>query len=152
MPQKKTAKLAPWQIWLLTLSGGGLWLSGSGWLLLHYFGQTKGEFGPQINPLEPWMMKFHGLVLIPALLGIGGMFVAHIPKGWTHLHQRIAGLTLSTLLGLLIISGYMLYYVGDEIVRPWSSIAHWCLGLGLPIIFGWHYLNGLRARRKRPFK
>ncbi len=148
MSHRKTAKLASWQIWLLTLSGGSLWLSGSAWLLLHYFGQTQGEFGSEMNPLEPWMMKLHGLVLIPALLGIGGMFVAHIPKGWTHPHQRIAGIALCALLGVLIVSGYMLYYVGDEALRNWTSIAHWSFGLGLPVIFVWHYVNGMRARRR----
>lgn len=148
MPHRRTAKLASWQIWLLTLSGGSLWLSGGAWLLLHYFGQTRGEFGPETNPIEPWMMKLHGLVLIPALLGIGGMFVAHIPKGWDHVHQRVAGIALCALLGLLIVSGYMLYYVGDETVRPWTSVVHWSLGLGLPAVFIWHYINGLRARRR----
>lgn len=148
MPHRRTARLARWQLWLLTISGSLLWLSGAAWLLLHYFGQAKGEFGPEANPLEPWMMRAHGFVLIPALLGIGGMFVAHIPKGWTHPPQRVAGIALCTLLALLIASGYMLYYVGDDIVRTWTSIVHWSLGLLLPAIFIWHYLNGLRARRR----
>lgn len=149
MPHRRTAKLASWQIWLLTLSGSTLWLSGAAWLLLHYYGQIRGEFGPETNPVEPWMMKAHGLALIPMLMGIGGMFIAHIPKGWAHQHQRIAGIALCLFLGLLIASGYMLYYVGAEEVRGWTSVVHWSLGLALPIIFVWHYLNGLRARRIR---
>jgi hypothetical protein len=148
MPHRRTARLAHWQVWLLTVSGSLLWLSGSAWLLLHYFGQARAEFGPQANPLEPWMMRLHGLVLIPALLGIGGMFVAHIPKGWTHAPQRIAGIALCALLATLIISGYLLYYVGDEAARSWASVIHWALGLGLPVVGVWHYLNGLRMRRR----
>ncbi|MCW1385089.1 hypothetical protein OLX02_19930 [Novosphingobium sp. KCTC 2891] len=148
MVHRRSAKLASWQIWLLALSGMGLWLSGCGWLLLHYYGQKQGEFGPEMNPVEPWMMKAHGLFLIPALLGIGGMFIAHIPKGWAHQHQRIAGVALCGVLAVLIASGYMLYYVGDEDLRAWTSLAHWMIGLGLPAVFLWHYLNGLRARRR----
>ncbi|NML95967.1 hypothetical protein [Novosphingobium olei] len=148
MVHRRSAKLAFWQIWLLTLSGMSLWLSGCGWLLLHYYGQKQGEFGPEMNPVEPWMMKAHGLFLIPALLGIGGMFIAHIPKGWVHQHQRIAGVALCAVLAALIASGYMLYYAGDEDLRAWTSLAHWTIGLGLPVIFLWHYLNGLRARRR----
>ena len=148
MVHRRTAKLAPWQIWLLTLPGSGLWLSGAAWLLLHYFGQAQGEFGPETNPVEPWMMKVHGLLLIPALLGIGGMFVVHIPKGWTHVHQRVAGIALCIVLSMLVASGYLLYYIGDEAARIWSSVAHWGIGLVLPVIFLWHYLNGLSARRK----
>lgn len=37
---KRTARLARWQIWMLCLSGTLLWLSGSAWLLLHYYGQV----------------------------------------------------------------------------------------------------------------
>lgn len=148
MVHRRTARLARWQVWLLTLPGAGLWLTGSAWLLLHYFGQRQGEFGPETNPIEPWMMKAHGLFLIPALLGIGGMFVVHIPKGWAYLHQRIAGIALCSLLAVIIASGYLLYYVGNDTARSWSSLAHWSLGLALPGIFLWHYLNGLNARRR----
>lgn len=149
MPHRRTARLAHWQTWLLSLSGGALWLSGAAWLLLHYYGQMPGEFGPEMNPLEPWMMKAHGLVLIPALLGIGGMFVVHIPKGWDYRHQRIAGIALCAVLAVLVITGYMLYYAGDEDLRALASLAHWCIGLALPVIFLWHYLNGQNARKRR---
>ena len=147
MVHRRTARLAGWQIWLLSLSGSGLWLSGGAWLLLHYFGQKEGQFGPEMNPLEPWMMKVHGLVLIPVLLGIGGMFVAHIPNGWDHVHQRVAGVALCAVLAVLVASGYMLYYVGDDSLRKWTSVAHWLIGLGLPAVFTWHYLNGFAVRR-----
>lgn len=147
MPHRRTARLARWQIWLLTLPGAALWLTGGAWLLLHYYGQADGEFGPEMNPLEPWMMKVHGLALIPAFLGIGGMFVAHIGKGWDYAHQRVAGIALCAALTLITTTGYMLYYAGDEGLRAWSSIAHWSVGLGLPAIFLWHYLNGMKARK-----
>lgn len=116
-------------------------------MLLHYYGQKQSEFGPEMNPLEPLMMKVHGFVMIPALLAIGGMLVAHIPKGWNHTRQRVAGITLCAVLAVLVVSGYMLYYVGDEALREWSSLMHWTIGLGLPGVFLWHYINGLRDRR-----
>lgn len=149
MPHRRTARLAKWQLALLTTSGLGLWLSGICWLLLHYFGQIEGDFGLEVNPAEPWMMKVHGLFLIAALLGIGGMFVAHIPKGWPQRHQRIAGIALSVILGFMIVSGYMLYYVGSENVRACTGVVHWSVGLSLPVIFAWHYLNARRARKRK---
>ena len=69
MPNTRSARLARWQVMLLIISGILLWLSGAAWLLLHYYGQVAGEFGPETNPLEPWFLRVHGLVLIPALLG-----------------------------------------------------------------------------------
>ncbi len=150
MPNTRTAKLADWQIWLLSISGTVLWLSGAGWLLLHYYGQSQGEFGPQINPMEPWFLRAHGLALIPALLGFGGLFVVHFPKGWKVKRQRYLGVALTTLVGMLILSGYMLYYVGDEALRDWTSVLHWSFGLGVPIIFIWHYRGRKTKKQNMP--
>lgn len=148
MPNTRSARLARWQILLLTISGGILWLSGAGWLLLHYFGQVQGEFGVETNPLEPWFLRLHGLVLIPALLGFGGLFIVHMPKGWKDESQRVAGVTLTSLVAVLILTGYMLYYVGGEWLRDWTSLIHWALGLGVPGIFIWHYLGRKNAKPK----
>lgn len=52
MTHTRSARLAKWQIWLLTLSGTLLLLSPGAWLL-HYFGQVEDEFGPETNPLDP---------------------------------------------------------------------------------------------------
>lgn len=148
MKHRKTAQLSGWQKWLLCVSGGALWLTGVAWLLLHYFGTVEGQFGPQTNPLEPWMMKLHGLVLIPALLGIGATFVVHIPKGWTHRRQRVVAIVLCSVLAVLVASGYLLYYAGGESLRAWASLVHWSIGLALPAVFAWHWLRGVSLRRR----
>ena len=114
MPNTRSARLARWQLWLLTISGGVLWLSGAIWLLLHYYGQVEGEFGIETNPFEPWVLRVHGFVLIPALMGFGGMMVVHIPKGWKDRRQRIAGVCLTVIMAILVLTGYLLYYVGGE--------------------------------------
>ncbi len=152
MPNTRSARLARWQVLLLIISGTLLWLSGAAWLLLHYYGQVAGEFGPETNPLEPWFLRVHGLVLIPALLGFGGLFVVHIPKGWKNSYQRNVGVALTAVLAALIISGYMLYYVGDESLRDWTSLIHWVLGLAIPTLFIWHYLHArwiMRSTKRR---
>lgn len=149
MRHLRTARLAKWHIWFLSLAGTALWLSGAAWLLLHYYGRTEGDFGPQVNPLEPWMMKLHGAAVMAALLAIGGLFIVHIPKGWSHAAQRAAGIALSALLVLLMASGYLLYYAADEDLRGWVSLIHWAPGLGAPVIFVWHYVNGQKLRNGR---
>lgn len=149
MVHRRSARLAAWQIWMLCLSGGGLLITGCAWLLLHYFCQREGDFGPEMNPLEPWMMTLHGLFVIPALLATGAMFVAHIPKGWDHKAQRLPGIVLCAVLAVLIVSGYLVYYAGGETLRAWNSLVHWSVGLALPVSFLWHYLNGLAVRRNK---
>lgn len=148
MPNTRSAKLARWQTRLLLISGSLLWLSGAIWLCLHYFGQVEGEFGPEVSPFEPWLMRLHGFALIPALLGVGGLLVTHIPKGWNDVPQRNIGLALCTVLGWLILSGYLLYYVGNDFARSVSSFAHWSAGLAVPMLFLWHFKRGKSAKAK----
>jgi hypothetical protein len=149
MSNARSAKLARWQIWLLCGGGGLLWLSGSAWLLLHYYGQVESEFGLQANPLEPWLMSLHGFVILPVLIGLGTLLVIHIPKGWKDTRQRIAGSLLGVFCILLILSGYLLYYLGDEDWRHWSSLTHWTLGLIAPTAFIWHYVGRSKSAKNR---
>jgi len=142
----KTAKLARWQVHLLCWSGGLLWLSGVAWLLLHNFWQVHGEFGPEANPAEPWLLRLHGAVLIGALLGGGSLLVVHVWRGWTYRSQRVLGLLLTSLFGILITTGYLLYYVGEENVRPWISLIHWVIGVVALPAFVLHYRRGRATR------
>ena len=142
----KTARLARWQVRLLCYSGGLLWVTGAIWLLLHNFGQIEGAFGPQTNPAEPWMMRLHGAAMLAALLGAGSLLVVHVWRGWHYRSERVLGLMLTIIVGLLILSGYLLYYVGDEALRPLISAGHWIAGLIILPIFILHYRRGKRSR------
>ena len=146
MCPQQTAKLARWQVQLLSWSGGMLWLTGVAWLLLHYLGRTKGAFGPQADPLEPWMLRLHGLAMIAALLGVGGLLVAHVRKGWGYRRQRVVGTLLAAAVGVLVLTGYLLYYVGNEDLRGWISLGHWLVGVLLPAVFIVHYRRGSLRR------
>ena len=147
MRHRLSARLASWQIWLLSLAGGLLWLSGVAWLVLYYFGRSDGDLGPRTNPAEVWMLRLHGLVLLPGLLALGGLMVSHIPLGWVQRRQRMLGVLLSSVLAVLIVSGYLLYYLGDEGLRADASVIHWAFGLALPACFFLHYIRGLHLRR-----
>ncbi len=145
----RTAKLARWQVRLLVWSGAVLWVTGAAWLLLHFFGQRQGEFGPETNPAEPWTMRLHGAALVAALLGAGGLLVAHVWRGWSYHSQRVHGVILVAVTTLLILTGYLLYYASDEWGRPAISAMHWALGLAAPVPFLWHYRSGRRVGQSR---
>jgi len=147
MQNRRPAKLARWQVHLLSWSGGLLWLTGGAWLLLHYFYRVKGEFGPEASPFEPWMLRLHGLAMIVSLIAVGGLLVAHVWKGWNYRHQRVMGGLLTGIVCVLVLTGYLLYYVGNEDVREWISAGHWLVGILLPAIFFVHYRRGHRIVR-----
>jgi len=133
-------------------SGTILWMTGAAWVLLHYFGEVQGEFGPETNPAQPWLLRLHGLVLIPAILVLGSLLVVHIPKGWNDKSQRIGGISLTTLFTILIFSGYMLYYVGNDYLRELSSVFHWITGMLIPSIFIWHYSHRYSNKKNKKKK
>lgn len=151
MPHRKSARLASWQVRMLVWSGLLLWLTGLCWLGFHYFGRVEGEFGPEINPLEIWMLRFHGLLIIPAYIGLGTLLIAHIPLGWKDKAQRPAAIGLTSIFMVLIISGYALYYVGTVELRDFTSLLHWIIGLAAPLIFIWHYRRryAVQAAKRR---
>lgn len=144
-----SARLARWQILLLQWSGGLLWLSGVAWLLVHHFGTVQGEFGPEVNPLEPWALRVHGAAMPVLMLGLGSLLVVHVVRGWTHRTQRWTGLALLVLLGLLAVSGYCLYYVAADGLRGPIGIMHWVIGIAVLPLFLWHRLRSRRRRRAR---
>lgn len=126
-----------------------LWLSGVLWLLFHYFLQRKGPFGPEPSPLEPWLLRVHGALAFAALWTFGMAWSAHVVAGWSTGRHRFSGGGAVGLLVALVLSGYLLYYLIDDKWRYWASIAHWGLGLGLPLVFAVHILQGRRRSRSR---
>ena len=139
-----TAALSPIHRWALMGSGGVLWLSGAAWILLHFYAPIQGDFGPEANPAEPWILKAHGLAMIAALLAIGGLLTAHVMAGWEIRQQRVRGIAIAVTVLVLTATGYLLYYAGNEPLRANASTAHWVLGFGSPAIFLWH-----RAGRRK---
>lgn len=123
----------------------GVWVSGGLWLLFHYFLAKQGEFGPTANPVEPWWLKLHGAFSFAALWLFGLLWGIHITKLWPHRRSRWSGGGLTGIFALLVVTGYLLYYVADDRARSFISALHWVIGLLSPLVFCWH----LRRRTRR---
>jgi hypothetical protein len=121
----------------------GTWITGGVWLIYHYFLVRQGEFGPETNPLEPWSLRLHGAFAFAAIWIFGLLWPVHIAKLWPHARRRWSGGTVTALFLALIISGYLLYYVGDERIRPSVSEVHWITGVASPIAL----LHRIRRRK-----
>jgi hypothetical protein len=144
--QKRT--LSRRRRWTLYIIGSGVWLTGGLWLLFHYFLVKQGEFGPAANPLEPWWLKLHGAFAFAAVWLFGLLWGIHIAKLWPNKRKRWSGGILTTVFFALILSGYLLYYAGDDRFRPLISVAHWGIGLACPIFFIWHRLKRRAASQR----
>lgn len=126
---------------LIYLIGAGAWLSGVLWLVLHNFCARPGEFGLAPHPLEPWSLRTHAAFAFAAIWLFGMLSAVHVQKGWNSRRKRYSGVALVSSFAVLILSGYLLYYVGDERARPVVSTLHWLLGAVAPLAFLAHRLK-----------
>ena len=129
--------------------GWGLWLSGALWLLFPYARMRKGEFGDTPHPLEPWWLRMHAAFAFMALWSFGLVWGVHIVAGWRTGRQRVSGSAAVAVLGWLVLTGYLLYYLTDDRWRDINGIAHWALGLAMPALFVLHIVLGRRRPPRR---
>jgi len=108
-----------------------LFASGAYWALIHYLGAR-----PWLS--EPLLMKIHGAAAMAALILVGGLLPAHVSAGWALRQNRSSGTGLLLVCGLLTVTGYLLYYSGNESARALSSYAHLAIGIALPVMLGAH--------------
>jgi cation transport ATPase len=102
------------------------------------------------NQLSSFMLKLHGAAAMAALILLGALF-NHVRKGWKARKNRSSGITLLLVILFLVVTGYGLYYAGDEQLR--SLISHWhtWIGLGISLLIPAHVVIG-RALRRKPSK
>jgi len=132
----------------LYLCGLVLLMSGSGWLLGHYLLRAPGaEAAP--HPSEVWWLRLHGAAMIGFLVCFGALLTRHVPLGWRERSNRGTGVAMVSLVSLLALTGYALYYLVDDTERAWASVAHWSLGLIAAAALVLHATLGSRVRHQR---
>ncbi len=141
-----SGRIAGGRRWQLYVTAIGLWLSGGLWLLFHYFFQRTGEFGPTPHPSEIWWLKLHGAFAFASIWIFGLLWGIHVSKALPFPKRKKSGISLITGFIVLILTGYLLYYVGNDAPRSAISIAHWTIGLASPALF---FLHRWKPRRRR---
>ncbi|MEP7042643.1 MAG: hypothetical protein ABI843_06245 [Dokdonella sp.] len=127
---------------------GLLWASGAGWLFFRYFLRPPTEFGELPHPLEAWWLCLHGAAAFFALWLLGILWPTHLLPAWKS-RRRASGIVLAVIMAWLALSGFLLYYVGDEHARVLIALVHWAVGLAIPLPFVWHALRGRRTQMER---
>lgn len=135
--------------WLYGIAGA-LLFSGLGWLVSHYFvagsslaAAFRFEGTPHLS--EPWWLRLHGAAMIGFLVVFGALLPGHLVHGWRRRHNRRSGIFMLSVVVALSLTGYGLYYLGDESTRPWISAAHWVIGLAAAGTLVVHVILGKRG-------
>lgn len=123
---------------------GVVFASGAIWIWLHYFAQSDNEFGA--SPTQTWVLTIHGLFAAASLLVIGSLLPLHVKYAWRAHRNRTNGIFFVSIVGLLILTGYALYYIGNEQLRAWTSWTHIIVGLAFPCLLILHIWRGRASR------
>jgi hypothetical protein len=121
-----------------------LWFSGVAWLVLHLGFEPRNEFGPLPHPWEATLMRLHGVLAVAAVFLLGWLGAGHVVQRWRRARNRRSGWALLGCAGLLVISGYALYYTVGP-VHSGSAWIHEWLGAAAIVIALTHWLRIRRA-------
>jgi hypothetical protein len=107
-----------------------LWATGVGWLVSHDLTGTRDAFGLVSHPYDEWWLRAHGAAMIAFLIVLGTLVPSHMVPWWRRRRNRGTAIVMLSVVGILILSGYGLYYSADEALRHWIRVTHWIIGLG----------------------
>ena len=151
-PRPDSIRLKRLQRWLLYALLALLFFSGAVWAYWNDLVSSPGDFEMSA---KAWAMKVHGAGALAILVLVGMLLTSHVPFAWRARRNRGNGSVLLGVFGVLIVTGYGLYYAGGEGLRACTSWIHLAVGLALPFLLFLHIWLGKRTRppaplRKRP--
>ena len=101
-------------------------------------------FAHDLGAFNVFMMKVHGGAAMAVLILFGTLLTRHVPMGWSGRQNRTSGVATLLIASALIVSGYLLYYTGDETYRQLASELHLGAGLVFAVLLTVH----LKVRNK----
>ena len=117
--------------------------TGIAWWGLDRWAAVRDEFGGLAkHPAQSWMLRLHGAGAFGFLLVFGSLIPVHVKRGFQTRQNRATGITLVAVFGLLSLTGYALYYLGEESGRALAAAAHWWIGLAAPLLLIVHIVRG----------
>lgn len=134
-------------LWLYA-TGTLLWASGLAWLASHYLVSSRDAFGELSHPWDAVWLRWHGAAMMAFLVALGALLPTHIVPAWRRRTNRWSGLVMLAVVAVLTLSGYGLYYAGDEQLRRSISAIHWGVGLCAAVALLAHRVLGKRRQAR----
>lgn len=126
--------MKPWlriclAVMMLGLLGSGIWYGVPVYL------SRYAEFDLRPSYLA---IQIHGLFGVVFLVLFGFILESHVLKRIRKPRHRQSGVLVLGVLVVVILSGYLLYYLGAPLGREISSSVHSIGGVGLVVALFWH--------------
>ena len=130
----------------LHTTGALLFLTGIAWTILHRLDQVS-EAGETLRRWKSWSMTGHGLSAVGFVFVFGSLVPIHVYRSWRRRRNRLNGLVFLTSVGLLVVSGYALYYLAEERWRAAISAFHLWAGAIAPLLLIAHIRGGRKSSK-----
>ena len=144
-------RLLAWQLHAVYWSVGLLVVTGLTWLGVHWFAPASSDGIPLPSPTKLWAMRLHAACALASLVALGSLLPVHIRTAWHRRKNRWSGSVNLLAFGVLLLTGYALWYASEGIFKDWAVWLHWGFGLALPIVLLAHVVLGRRSRNLHHF-
>lgn len=143
--QRRTSRISRQRRLALYAAFALLLGTGLVWLLVHFLGLDP----ESTAPWQAWSMKVHGAAAFYVTFLLGIMWSEHIRSCWIQGQNRLAGGLFGAVVGLLLVTGFGLYYFNGESLRSLTEWLHWSGGIVVGALFWVHRAVGLRRAAGR---
>lgn len=138
-------RLGSFQKSAVWIAAGLVALTGLAWLVLHdIVGTEPGE-------TERLLLMLHGIAAYAILVAIGSLLPLHVRSGWRRRRKRLTGAAMLTTLGLLGVTGLVLYYGGEQ-TRDTARWIHIGIGIASVALFPVHAMLTARQGATPPVR
>ncbi len=121
-----------------------LFFSGAAWALLGWLAQRDESHAEMFRLIKSRSLALHGAAAMAFLVAMGILTPTHIRRAWQARRNRANGATFVAVVGILVLTGYGLYYFGEEQLRAITSWTHLALGFASPVLLAFHIWQGRR--------
>jgi hypothetical protein len=121
-----------------------LLLSGILWAWLQHLDQA-GNAPEAARRWKTGLIALHGWSAMLFVLLFGTILPGHVRRGWHARKNLKNGIFFLSVITLLTLSGYALYYTADENWRAMAGNFHLWLGIAAPALLILHIRSGQRA-------
>ena len=119
-----------------------LWATGIVWLVLDQFFARQEQFGRTPHPLESPLLLVHGIVAILSMYVLGWVSARHVLQWWTAGLRRLSGGVFATLMALLGLSGFALFFLSSDHWQRVAKLTHDVLGVAILLFALQHWFLG----------
>lgn len=134
--------------WALFSAFAMSFVSGSLFFILKTWFLIEGDFGLEKHPWQYPLLKIHAASAFILMLLYGALWASHIQFGWRTKRSRKSGSAMVLVVGLQIVTAYLLYYLSNQTMRVITEYVHLFVGLTLPVTLALHIYLGRRNKAK----